>query len=101
MVIEQRIPLDGTTVRFDTANRWEVLMCEPFPFGAGPWHFARGSVAAKLSSGADVTGEGAEMEFDLAREPLLDALRFAIEADMPTIEVIQRINKGGREMEND
>lgn len=123
MPVEQRIGLTGTTIHFDTTSQkmiivseggqiesegqgkityasewWETIMQGPFTFAAGPWHFARGSVAAKLSSGADVTGEGAEMEYDLARKPLRDALRFAIETNMPTLEVFDQINKGEYDM---
>lgn len=125
MRTEQRIGLAGTTIHFDTSAQemiirsevespergvlrkpvsasewWETIMLEPFTFAAGPWHFARGSVAAKLSSGADVTGEGAEMEYDHAREPLRDALRFAIETDIPTHAVFDQINKGALDMKN-
>lgn len=126
MRTEQRIGLAGTTVHFDTSTQemvvrsevesperrflrksvsasewWGTIMLEPFTFAAGPWHFARGSVAAKLSSGADVTGEGAEIEYDLARKPLRDALRFAIETDIPTHAVFDEINKGALDMKND
>lgn len=125
MRTEQRIGLAGTTIHFDTSAQemivrsevesserevlrkpviasewWETIMLEPFTFAAGPWHFARGSVAAKLSSGADVTGEGAEMEYDIARGPLRDALRFAIETDIPTQAVFEQINKGALDMKN-
>ncbi len=123
MTVELRVPLSGSTIQFDVGRQemvvvteggqitseasgkipdasewWEKIMLEPFTFAAGPWHFARGSVAAKLSSGADVTGEGAEMAYDAARKPLRDALRFAIETDMPTQEVFNQINKGEYDM---
>lgn len=126
MTTEQRIGLAGTTIHFDTSTQemivksevespetgtsrkpvnaskwWETIMLEPFTFAAGPWHFSRGSVAAKLSSGADVTGEGAEMEYDIARGPLRNALRFAIETDIPTQAVFDEINKGALDMKND
>jgi len=123
MTVELRVPLFGSTIQFDVGRQemvvvseggqtesegpgkiadasewWETIMQEPFIFGAGPWHFARGSVAAKLSSGADVTGEGAEMEYDTARKPLRDALRFAIETNIPTLEVFDQINKEAYDM---
>ncbi len=123
MGVELRVPLSGSTIQFDIGRQemvvmseggqiesegpgkiadasewWETIMEEPFIFGAGPWHFARGSVAAKLSSGADVTGEGAEMEYDTARKPLRDALRFAIEANISTQEVFDQINRGAHDM---
>lgn len=126
MRTEQRIGLGGgTTIHFDTSTQemivrsevespekgvsrkpvsasewWETIMLEPFTFAAGPWHFARGSVAAKLSSGADVTGEGAEMEYGIAREPLRDALKFAIETNIPTQEVFDQINRGAADMKS-
>lgn len=123
MRTERRLPLAGTTINFDIGRQemvvvsqdgqitsegrgkiasasewWETIMQEPFIFGAGPWHFAKGSVAAKLSSGADVTGEGAEMEYDTARKPLRDALRFAIETNIPTQEVFDQINREAYDM---
>lgn len=126
MGTEQRIHLIGTIIRFDSqagemvvtqetaqgdtihptkkisvSEWWDAFMQDPFTFGSGPWHFAKGSVAAKLSSGADVNAEGAEMEFGLARKPILEALRFAIEENISQIEIFKKMDQAAQQMKQD